>query len=428
MNSFEESSMLKSFVTLKASLLLKLILTLSASQSWAWGERGHHIIGYTAAQLAEDFLTIKEREDMGSFFSARKIMMGHLNNIPDISWKDSRLTLINKLNGPTHYFDTELIIGAPGDDLISYQDKIRKLDTDFSRFMAMHNNKPNKLDSSKNLKIFADAGSAPFRVGQLYQKMVEAFKCANGKKNPAKPKQFVEPIRNGDYKCTDKTSRTEDLAAAVEIGGVLGHFIADLAQPMHTTIDYDGYSVGQGGVHLYFETLAIGNMDDKLNDDVKSKARESEFQKNLWDSLKLPSQNSFDGTKTAFHLIANSIVLLKPLYELDKKYAVINTGTTLPFGTRKKNTDKEAVRRPASDPQVLQGFRTFAVERMAVGSLVLARLWVQAWREGGSPMIKDLVHYSYPYPMNVPFILPQQAFIKETLKPDEIRKLKKFLK
>lgn len=412
----------------KIFAILQITMTLLCSHAYAWGERGHHVIGYTAAQLTNDFLTQKEKEDVGLFFETRKIIMGHLNNIPDIAWKDSRLNLVNKLNGPTHYFDAEHIVGKPGDDLVSYQDKIRKLDTDFSRFMALYNNKPSALNNKqKNIKIFADVGVAPFRIAQLYEKMVSAFKCADKKKAPKQINLFKEPVREGDYTCTNKTTRYEDLSAAIQLGGVMGHFVADLAQPLHTTIDYDGYSQGQGGAHAYFETHALHYIDEKLLDDVSIKAHSSEFQKSTWEALKLPPQENFNPAKIAFHLIANSNVLTQPLYDLDKKFAVLNMGTIVPFGLQKKPTDKDAVRRPPQDPQVLQGLRSFAVDRLAIGSLVLARLWIQAWREGGSPKIKDPGHFGIPYPLTVPFVLPQAVFVKETLKTQEISLLKKQL-
>ena len=60
------------------------------------------------------------------------------------------------------------------------------------------------------------------------------------------------------------------------------------------------------------------------------------------------------------------------------------------------------MRKPAKS--VAKRYERFAVERMAIGASVLARLWFLAWRDAGSPDMSGF--RSYHYPVQPPFITP----------------------
>ena len=61
------------------SLFLFAICMLSQI-TLAWGGRGHDVICESATQLVED-------PELKSFLVTRTHIMGHLCNVPDISWK-----------------------------------------------------------------------------------------------------------------------------------------------------------------------------------------------------------------------------------------------------------------------------------------------------------------------------------------------------
>jgi hypothetical protein len=50
-----------------------------------------------------------------------------------------------------------------------------------------------------------------------------------------------------------RAMRTNDWALAARIAGAQGHYVADLHQPLHTTVNYDGSSGEGAGVHLRWE-------------------------------------------------------------------------------------------------------------------------------------------------------------------------------
>jgi len=419
-----------------------LAATLAPQFAHAWGERGHNTIGYTAAQLTKDLATPDEQKKLGPYFTARTFVMGHLSNIPDISWKDRRFPTIVAVNSPNHYFDSEIILGKfDKKNAATYLENLRNLEPDLDKFLSQYNGKPSPLDPSWIINVADDVGSAPFRTEQLYNKMVEAFKCAKGKeaqmaakdatketkeasagsKDAAKKpeeRKFREPIQNGDYVCSEATTRLEDLAAAIEIGGVMGHFVGDLSMPYHTTADHDGYGIGQGGIHAYFETFLLTNIDDKLLADVRAKTVDKNFQKNLLTAkLKLKNNETLRPAALMFHLMADSYSLIDKVAGIDRKSAIKKMGEVVDITDKKIHHHKgtEAERRPDDDPVAIAGFRPFIVDRLATSSYILSSLWMRAWREAGSPDVHDVHLIAVPYPLDPPFILPPKPLYEAKL-------------
>jgi hypothetical protein len=421
---------MKIIIDLLRKYVLVLLMLSLPHFAYAWGERGHNIIGYTAAQLTANLTTPEEQKKLGSYFTSRTYVLGHLSNIPDISWKDRRSPTIASVNSANHYFDTEIILGKyDKKDSAAYLEKIRNLEPDLDKFLAQYEGKPSPLDSSSNIKVADEVGSAPFRADQLYSKMVEAFKCAKQKEAvtaASAPKQgdehkvderpYREPIQNGDYACTPATSRLEDLGAAIETGGVMGHFVGDLGQPYHTTVDHDGYAIGQGGIHGYFETFLLTNIDDKLLADVRAKTLDKAFQKNVWQKqMKLQAKDEPRTAALMFHLIADSFSQIEKAAEIDRKNVVTKMGEVVDVTDKKlhKYKGRSAERRADDDPVALKAFRQFIVDRLATSSYLLSSLWIRAWREAGSPDVHDVHLIAIPYPLDPPFILPAKPLYQE---------------
>jgi len=408
-----------------------LLTHLSAN---AWGERGHHIAGYTAAKITNQLLTKSEVAIFGSFFEIRAFQMGHLNNIPDISWKQAHQKVIHHRNWATHFFDAEFLVGYASETAVSnstkkkvpltsppkvdesYKDKIRNLETDIDKYISLYHNQPNIFSDPQvpKVHIFNNVGIAPFRVAQLYNLMVAAFRCSADKKSaasvtsPGHPNEMLtSATAGGEFNCAKIQSREEALYVAIAIGGVMGHFVADLAQPFHTTIDYDGYAFGQGGIHTYFETEILNQQDETITSDAMALLNNKDFRKSNFEKL---NSMPFNPTKIMFHLVADSQGHLKKIYDLDKKYASITEGTKISFGHKRPKEAKGAIRRPADSPRLANKFRAVLVERLAVGSLLLSHLWVQAWREAGSPKLQDISFIAIPYVLDVPFILPDKKW------------------
>ena len=389
----------------------------------AWGERGHHAVGYTATLLVQDYFSIDEQKLAGSCFRERPHQMGHLSNIPDFSWKDSRRETVVKFNRPTHYFDAEVLLGLPTDNKnqpttkysSTYLDKVRNIERDFEKLRLAYDGKPNPLPGAegknKTINLYFNVGTAPWRVQELYDSMAEAFRCASSKPKLDKKsrKPFVSPLKAADttplypyYKCTPKTSRLEDIYAALVFGGVMGHYIGDLSQPHHATSDFDGWTTGQGGLHAYYETFIVHYLPESFHNEVVEKARDT--REKTWKKMAAQKNISNFAVQVSLNLAADSMSKLQMLRDIDRKTSLLEESARLQIGSTEGKVD--AKRRPFNDPKVLKGYKDFVRDQLAISSVVLSGLWVEAWRDGGSPDIADVNLIMIPYPLDVPFLWP----------------------
>ncbi len=402
-------------------LLTVSIATLLASNVYAWGERGHFIIGHTAARLFETQPTKTDQEKLGIFFSSRAIMFGHLSNIPDISWRDPRHPNVVRANDPNHHFDVEYILGKPT-HLAEYLNRIRHIEPNLAKFLKKYKNQPNALNPAKKVNMHS-LGSAPFRTEQIFNEMVSAFRCAKSKEvasDKSRPNEswrthdafqydkvarehFQEPLKGGEYTCTHKTSRLEDLAAAVELGGIMSHYVGDLAQPFHVSADYDGWATGHGGIHAYFETYLLQYLDENLSAEVLKAAQDPQQQKMILEQLDLKTADHTRVSTIMFHLIADSYSKRKEFYQADDR-VVLKLGSKFPLGVRRTKHGHPAIRRDFRDPIAQAAYRPPIVKRLTVASYLLYKLWYRAWVEGGRPDVHDASYISMPYPLDVPFI------------------------
>lgn len=380
-----------------------IFLLLFSNNSFGWGERAHNSVGYNAAVLFSESLNKEEKNMIGDAYRVRVFQMGHLANIPDFSWKDPRKKFDKELNSTTHHFNPERILGNL--PLIELTKKIKTMDTDLNKIKETYKNFSKEYERNKKFDLVMDVGSAPWRIQEIYDKIVEAFKCSKNKTpNKSQPKNFVDPFQ-GLYKCSETTSWNEDLYAAFVYSGLLGHFIGDLSQPLHNTSDFDGWFEGQGGIHNFFETQLVENLDQNFSVDVLKKARSHSFQNKVWKKIKTDFSKPRAATQVAYNLVAESIMLYPKILDLDRKFALLSKGDQIPYS--KERGAAYAKRKPPSDPTVLKQNRPLIIERVATAAIILNKLWYQAWEDAGKPDISDFGYLSAPYPLDVPFLKPE---------------------
>jgi hypothetical protein len=389
---------------------------LYSSHAIAWGERGHNTVGYVAALATSAELTPEEKAKIGDFFVERAIMMGHLNNIPDISWKDAHHDAIKKINPPTHYLDSEMFLGAPTNGYDeTYLKRIRGIEKDYKKLEAQFNGKPPIVPTAAHQKtnIFFDAGSAPWRVQEFYDLMVYALVCANSKPyvkgEREHAKVFREPFttKNGKttYICRPNSTRFENIYAAVVFAGVMGHYVGDLSQPFHASADFNGWTTGQGGVHWYYETAVVQALDEEFRPKVVKIAADSAENKKIWERVSGgdPKDKTF-AIQTMLNLAADSMKHFDETLKADREVALIKEGDKTALAAAPGKI--LAQRKPPNDEKVIKKFEPMIIERIATSAVVLSRLWVEAWRQAGRPDLSDVTAITIPYPLDVPFITP----------------------
>lgn len=348
------------------------VLAVCYSQlSQAWGERGHDLITRIAVQ---DLVELSEKNSaLTRPFELRDHMLSHLSNAPDIVWRAPYMTDEERaLNYPTHYINLERVY-----DKVS---SIADLDTDYADYA--------KKASDRGLDAAKDVGTAPWRALQLYQLMQNAFKSASSAENKG---QMIKAANQ-----------------ALLYGGLMSHFVGDLANPHHTSSNHDGQLTGNKGLHAYFESDVVSALSFKLAARVNRKSNARLLRENLLQAY--PNGDAVralnDPSSLITALVFNSHSKVEHLTKLDNRHSIIELS---------KDNRSPAIRK--SPKSVTNQYDDFIIERLAIGASVLSQLWYLAWQTGGKP---DLSEYrSYLYPVQPAFIAPDYIIAEKlTMTPE----------
>ena len=191
-----------------ATASLTVLSLASSNPCFAWGSKGHYIVNFAASELSTSAA--------GDFFRENQETLGKFANTPDGLWK--RKDTYEKERG-THFFHWDIY-------------KKSNLLGDYAALTVA------SIVSKKGHEFVDENGSAMFRISDIYRRMVKALQA-------------------------------KDWDKVIQMAGVMGHYVGDIAQPMHVSSDYDGQSIGRPGVHKYFESTLVDQVPhDRLSGDV----------------------------------------------------------------------------------------------------------------------------------------------------------------
>lgn len=308
-------------IRFKGLLVQWLIVVLVPSVSLAWGKRGHEIVGSLAAQL------LSQEQKSAEFLIHHTFDLGYYNNVPDLIWKADPETY--KKESPQHFMDLE----------------------DFEKEKNLKWNKDRKAFFKKYSGIELKSGRNYWRVQELSEDLEKITKLLSKKsKNKTahknKDKGTTESLAFNAQQITEKKEFHHLQNQWLVTAGVLGHYVADLAQPLHVTNNYDGQLTEQKGIHYWFE----GNIIDQLYPEIKHEVYLR--AKNKWADFHKKNKN-----KSPFDLCV----------ELGKNSAQ-NIPTLLAI-------DKQTGRASAKDTAM--NYKEIAIDRLSTGVLYLAEIWSQ---------------------------------------------------
>lgn len=345
-------------------LLVRLALALVASPlAHAWGERGHDIVTRVAAAKLEAISGAGP--ELSHAFKERDHMLSHLSNVPDFHWRSDYFDETQRdANYYTHFINLEHLYQKP--------QTIDDIELQVSQFLRKAQNQ--KIESPYTI------GTAPWRVKQLFHQMRVAFERAK------------LASQNDDESARE--TYTAAVNQALLAAGLMSHFVADLANPHHTSTNHDGQLTGNTGLHAYFESAVVAELPLSLAADVGAHVSVARLNKMLSvHGAERAKAIMKDPLQLVFALVLDSHQQLDFLHQLDNRHAVLQASN---------DEDFDALRKPAA--QSMPEFKEFAVQRMATGSAVLARLWFLAWQAGGSPDLSS--YHSYHYWVAPDFIEP----------------------
>ena len=202
----------------------------------AWDYEGHHAINELAlASLPKDF---------GGFTltPALKHRIAFLGGEPD-RWRNVGDLPLKNLNGPDHYIDLEdlKLYGLTPETL-----PLMRYDfaADIARARAAHPERFPSIDPARDADHTRELdGFLPWAITENYEKLKSCFSYL---KTFQKYGGTPEEIANAE-------------ANVVYVMGVMGHFVGDGSQPLHTTVNFNGW-VGDNP-HGYTTSHEISRVD-----------------------------------------------------------------------------------------------------------------------------------------------------------------------
>jgi hypothetical protein len=289
-------------------LLLSLLLLITAVPAFAWGQAGH--------LMSNEAATFGLPTDMPQFFYREYPQLTWLGPNPD-RWRGGGPAL-DASNAPDHVMNYENI-------------EALKLPRDRYSFLAL-------LTTSGTLRRLgirnSDTGFLPWRIAEMCEQLTVEWRLWRAAPEGSPDRVFIE----------------RDI---VRDSGVLGHFVADASNPLHDTINYNGWTspnpngyVNDCQIHARFESDFISHAI--TTEDIVTKMTDPQLRTDYFD--------------TAITFIRQSNKLVETVYQIDKRggFSVFH------------------------NPPSPEG-KTFAAERLAAGSSLLRDLWWSAWKNSANP-------------------------------------------
>lgn len=301
----------------------------------AWDYEGHRMVNQLAlAALPADFPGFVHEPE-----TAERIAF--LSGEPD-RWRNNSDLPVKHYNALDHYLDLEQLEWA-GLDPQRVSDLRYVFVVDFSTGRAAHADKFPAINPARNKDRTREwPGLLPWAITEYYGKLKSAFSY---------------------FKTYETAGGTpEEIANAqaniVYLMGVMGHYVGDGAQPLHTSVHHNGWE-GENphkytkwrGIHAWIDGGFIGQAGittESLRTRVSA-------------AVPLNVSPRIDGRDPVFvatmDYIAEQNALVEPLYALDKARAFKIDG----------------------ENDTAQG-RTFIENQLVKGGEMLAAIWITAWR------------------------------------------------
>jgi hypothetical protein len=279
---------------MKRNIFLLLTAGLFSFNAGAWDYEGHHMVNELAlASLPKDF---------GGFemTPALKSRVAFLAGEPD-RWRNVPDLPLKHFNGPDHYFDLEdvALFGLTPTNLpIMRYDFVAAI----ANARTAHPERFPTIDPAKNADHTRELnGFLPWAITEYYSKLKSDFSSL---KTFQKFGGTAEEIANAQ-------------ADVIYVMGVMGHYVGDGSQPLHTTKHYNGW-VGENprgyttkpNFHGWIDGGYLKKTGGLKFDELVGKIHPAE---------KIADANSPDGVfNDAMMYIVEQNKLVVPLYQMDK--------------------------------------------------------------------------------------------------------------
>lgn len=157
-----------------------------------------------------------------------------------------------------------------------------------------------------------------------------------------------------------------DLPTLLCRSSILAHYVADLSQPFHLTVNYDGQLSGLPGIHSRFERHLVEQYDEVLAARILHAAPQARI---LADPINAAFEMLVDGYPAVHALLRADLLAQRDAMVEDPSAAGDN---------------------PAYIRELWKSSGDVAVERLAYGAEMVASFWLSAWDAAGRPDLSAL--------------------------------------
>jgi hypothetical protein len=287
-----------------ALLALGVVFFSPVPAAWAWGSHGHTIAGRAA--------DLKMPAEMPKFFLDSSEQLGYLTAEPD-RWRDPSAAAVTDAFNPDHAINLELV----PEGALEAKDRFA--------YLAM----------LQKDGLTVALGMAPFRTLEIFERLRTEFRLWRA--------------------AVDGKTRGWIQQRIINDAGILGHYVTDGSQPLHTSVTHHGW-VGANpngyttdpSIHSRFEGQYV-DTHVELSD--------------ILPKVESTPHVLSDEQPAILAYFRKTHTQLNRLYDLEKQ---------APFNADTTNADD----------------KTFVVERLAAGATMLRDLWWTAWVESATTPVR----------------------------------------
>lgn len=293
----------------RSSLVVASALTLGAAAepppAPRWGGHGHEMAARAAASVLP--------ADVPEFFRAAADRLVYLNPEPD-RWRTDGRPEMRAAWAPDHYVNFENVPDGAldGPDRYAYIATLQEAGVD----------RPDQR-----------AGFLPFAIVERYQRLVTEWELWRRERDPER-RSWIE-------------------SRIVDDAGILGHFVTDGSQPLHTTIHYNGWADDVPNPEGYTRDRTLHGRFETDFVDRHVAQREVDVR------VGTPRPLSANVRPVVLGYLHETLSRVDDLYRLER-----DVGFEPDAPPRRETVD-------------------FTADRLAAGAEMLAVLWLSAWEESG---------------------------------------------
>lgn len=352
------------------SIFLFFSLLYFSQNSYAWWQRGHDIICQASGHLVKN-------PELKHFLKMRGPTLSYMCNIPDTHWKQLPRE-ITVIGNPTH-FATLLKHSEANSNLILQELSNKKSALEFKNFLQ-------------------EFGSAWWRADQFYNLSFSFVKL--------NPEIKLIPPKDKSQLQDANLPYNKAIFQYMQYIGIMGHFVGDIANPFHSSTNYDGYDNGHGGIHGYYEGEMVAAMG---MDEVLEVHQRAELELKMAIQSQDKKYKYLQGSDPVLMMQELSKISEPEVNEILKLDKLIKPSqiVTTPEGLKIKTPAERA-----SPQQGLKWGKTLLVKHLARGAALYAKLAEMAYNEIDSPTLKE--YELYQFPIQPDFIPPDYINLPKT--------------